>query len=262
MGARVRRASVLVALVAGLAVGGRPLAVDDADPVAPGMLEVEAGAAYEEGSSYDHWDFPAGVSCGLLAGVELGLGYGGQTGKSVGEEDASGRQSTTRESDCTDLLLATKWQFAGGADGRPRMALMPAVKVPTADPDKGMGSGETDYDLTWVISHAVGGQLGWHANLGYTWIGDAAEEDFCDLLHYGLAFDFLLCDALQAVGEAFVEDEAGGDADALMLTALGLRWNPADRLTVDLAGGTVLSGDGPDFTVTAGLTIVFGETAE
>jgi hypothetical protein len=38
----------------------------------------------------------------------------------------------------------------------------------------------------------------------------------------------------------------------------GFRWNPVKTLTFDIAGGSTISGDAPDFTGTIGLTWAFG----
>jgi len=40
----------------------------------------------------------------------------------------------------------------------------------------------------------------------------------------------------------------------------GCRWQAADGLTLDLAVGTKISGEAPDFTATAGLTWALGFT--
>ena len=78
--ARVLRVGFVVGVVsmASIALAGRPLAIDDADPVDPGQFEFEAGAAYEHDSDCKHWDFPFGLTYGLVPSVEVGAGFGGQ----------------------------------------------------------------------------------------------------------------------------------------------------------------------------------------
>ncbi len=258
-----RRAGLAAAflLLPGAGVlGGRPLAVDDADAVAPGAAEVEAGAAFEQGLGYDHWDFPAGLTLGVRPGLELAVGYGGQIERKDGEPDDAGRRSSLRESDCTDVALSAKWQFAG-AGGGIRHALAPAVKIPAADPDKGLGSGEADYDLTWIASAALGERIGLHLAAGYTWIGDMRDEDLSDLFHGGVAVDGQAGGHLQLVAEVVVEQEVETGAAALLLGSAGLRWTPGGAATFDLAAGGTLAGEGPDFFTTMGVTWALGARA-
>ncbi len=120
---------------------GRPLQIDDADPIEPGTFEFEAGVTYEGDSGSDHWDFPFGLTYGLVQDVEIGFSFGGQIA-----------EATHRESGIGDLGIGAKWQFLESSAMGARHALVPSVKLPTADEEKGLGSGETDYDLTWVVS--------------------------------------------------------------------------------------------------------------
>jgi len=235
--------------LAGSAWAGRPLAVDDADPVDPGLLETEWGAAYEEDGDDKGAEAAIGLTYGVLAGWELGVGFGGVRAEADGES----------ESGVADTVFAAKWRFAG-ADSAFRQALVPAVKVPTADEDKGLGSGETDYDLTWIGSLAAGESIGLHVNIGYAWIGDPAGESLGDIVHGGVAADWQSGESVQWVAEVNAEDEQASGADTLVAFTAGLRWMPRENLVVDVGAGAPIEGEGPDFAVTAGLTYTFGAT--
>ncbi|HOW98137.1 MAG TPA: transporter [Kiritimatiellia bacterium] len=224
------------------ALAGRPLSVDDADPVAPGLIEAEAGAGYTKEGGIKAWDMPVGLTYGVLEGLEAGIGFGGQYVEAGGED----------ESGIRDTAIGAKWQFLPSCPLGARHALAPSVKLPTADEDKGLGSGETDFDLTWIISRTLGEKAGAHVNLGYAWIG--GPED--DVLHYGFALDYQATETMQAVGEVFAERETSGGADTVGQFNLGLRYSATDALALDLAAGSRIGDDGPDFTVTAGLTWV------
>ena len=56
--ARVFRVAAVagVASMASIALAGRPLAIDDADPVDPGQFEFEAGAAWSAGVGQERAD--------------------------------------------------------------------------------------------------------------------------------------------------------------------------------------------------------------
>jgi hypothetical protein len=243
-----------ILFTAGSALAGRPLAIDDADPADAGQFEFETGAAYEHDSGCKHWDFPFGLTYGLVRSVEVGAGFGGQAEERTEILDDAGAEDTCIESGIGDMTLGAKWQFMESCPLGARHALAPSVKLPTADDDKELGSGKTDYDLMWIASRSIGAKAGVHLNLGYSWIGGPDA----DILHYGVALDYQLADAVQWVGEVFAGKELAGGGDMAVQYNTGLRWNPAESLTLDIAGGSTLSGDAPGFTATTGLTWAFG----
>ncbi|MFZ4397590.1 MAG: transporter [Kiritimatiellia bacterium] len=254
--ARVFRVAAVAGVVsmASIALAGRPLAIDDADPVDPGQFEFEAGAAYEHDSECKHWDFPFGLTYGLVRSVEVGIGFGGQLEERTDHDENSGTEQCVREHGVGDLNIGAKWQFMEACPLGVRHALVPSVKLPTADDNTGLGSGKTDYDLTWIASRSIGEKAGAHINLGYSWVGGPDE----DVLHYGLALDYQIVESVQWVGEVFAERELADGADTVAQYNTGFRWNPVESLTLDIAGGSKISGDAPDFTGTVGLTWAFG----
>ncbi|HAS82019.1 MAG TPA: hypothetical protein DCS43_04935, partial [Verrucomicrobia bacterium] len=157
------------------------------------------------------------------------------------------------ESGISDVGIGAKWQAIRACPLGARHALAVSVNLPTADEDKGLGSGETDADLTWIISRSICDKGGLHLNLGYTWIGGG--DDAC---HAGIALDYQLAAALQYVVELVADRELTSGAEAIALFNTGLRWVPSDNLTLDVAGGSRIGGEGPDLMATAGLTLVFG----
>lgn len=237
------------------AFAGRPLTVDDADPVAKAEAEVEAGIAYQGVPDCRHWDYPVGVTVGLASDMEAGIGFGGQfeQRKDVLGEPGSGGDHSTHG--MGDLMMGAKWQFIRECPLGARHALAPSVKFPTADEDNGLGSGEMDYDLTWIASRALGEKAGLHLNAGYSWIGGPDE----DVLHGGLAVDIQLAAPLQWVGEAYFEKERDPGAERSAMVNTGLRWALGAAVTLDAAAGTKLCGDeAPDFIGSAGLTWLIG----
>ncbi|MBN2563985.1 MAG: transporter [Phycisphaerae bacterium] len=232
---------------------GRPLEIDDADPADPGQCEVEAGVGYVDDADCEHWDFPLGLAYGLAPNVEVGVGFGGQLEKRTELLD-DGCEEDVDESGIGDLEIGAKWRFIEECPLGARHALAPSVKFPTADDDKGLGSGETDYDLAWIASWSLGEKAGLHLNAGYSWVG--GDDD--DVVHGGLALDYQLSEAVQWVGEVFAEEEQADGADTVVQYNTGFRMSPTETLTLDIAGGSKIDGEAPDFFATAGLTWAFG----
>ncbi len=247
---RVLRAVVfaVVLCVVSSSRAGRPLAIDDADPVEKGMFEFEAGLAYERDPGTTHWELPFGLTYGLVRNVEVGFAFCGQMER---RKEFAG---TMHESGIGDLEMGAKWLFLESCPLGAQHALVPGVKVPTADKDRGFGSEETDYDLTWVVSRKISERFGAHLNLGYNWVGGPDH----DVVHGGMALDYQLVASVQWVGEVFAEDERASDAESVAACNTGLRWSPIETLTLDMAAGTKICGDAPDITATAGLTWAFG----
>ena len=247
--------------MATVSFAARPLIIDDADPLDFQRCKIEAGGWYEKDGSCHNWDWPIGLGYGLIPSLEVNLGLGG-TFQQQTEIDDNGVECINSENGFGDLTLNTKWQFLEETTWIPRQAIVPAIKFPTADKDKGLGSGEFDYDVTWIASKSFTEKWGGHVNAGYSFIGEPSGEDVGDIIHYGVALDYKIVDPLQWVGEIYAEKELMSGTDHIIMFNTGLRWIAIDGLTFDVAAGSHISSAGPDLTATAGLTWEFGFTKE
>jgi hypothetical protein len=244
--------------MSGLVFAGRPLTVDDADPVDKGMFEMEAGCAYEKDSECKHWDYPFGITYGLVSGLEVGVGFGVQSEKRVKLLDDGITEERVNEDGFSDVTLGAKWQFIESCPLGARHAIVPSIKIPTADDKKQLGSGKADYDLTWISSCLVCDKCGIHLNVGYSGVGGPDK----DVVHCGLAMDYQFHEAVQCVVEVFAEKAIGDGSDTAGQFNLGFRWRAVDDLTVDVSAGSGFDDEGPDLRATVGLTWTFGFNAD
>ena len=238
----------------GSAFATLPLTIDEADTQDPGTFQIEAGSSYETDSECHHYDFPVALTYGVMPRWDIAAGFGGQLEQRTRHEHEG---EDRRASGLADLNLATKWMFLKESTYLPRQTVCPSVTLPTADDKKGLGSGETDYDLTWMASTSIGERFGVHLNVGYSWLGDPSGEDVGDLVHGGLAADYKLTDSLQCIGEVFGEEELE-DHETAWQYRTGFRCEVADDFSLVVAAGSRISGDAPEFTATAGLIWVLG----
>lgn len=254
-GARSSRGwlAILLAISGGAAAHATfPLVTDEADTQDPGTLQIEAGASYETGSEYHHYDVPIALTYGVIPRVDVAVGFGNQF-----EERTLDDGTTEKVNGIDDLSVAMKWMFLDESMYVPRQTINPSVNFPTADDRKDLGSGKTDYDLTWKASKSIGKKTGMHLNVGYTWVGDPPDEDVGDVVHWGVAADYQIVESLQLIGEVFGEQELKEHETSWQYNA-GLRWDVIDNLRLVAAAGSRISGDAPDFTATGGVIWVLG----
>jgi len=227
------------------AFAGRPLVIDDADPVERGGIEIEAGVQrVDEGRGEgSHWHTPVGVTLGFGV-VEVGLGFGGWL------EDEGDHYPCGWE----DFSAGLKWRFFNGEGMWPRLAVVPSIAFPA-------NLGQMDhpsYDGTLIASWSLGEAAGLHANAGYGWANGIDGEDDSVPFHFGVAVDAGLTDTLVWVGEVFAEKETNGGGDVVWEMNTGLRWEDAKNVVFDIAVGAGLSSDAPDWTATLGVTWLLG----
>lgn len=230
---------------------GRPLTVDDAWTVSPGDCELEAGVAFDQQNGDRHWEFPFGVTVGMIPTLELGIAHGAQTDD---HEIFDGSWDT--ECGFNDLLAGVKWNPLSEERFWAAQALAFTVKLPTACDD--YGSGETDYDLTWIASKMFCDSWNAHVNVGYTWVGDSSDEDYDDIFHCGTAAGWFATERLELVAELCSEIPATDCSEATLVFNGGVRWMVRENLILDAAVGSDLRRNNPDFMATIGFTWTFG----
>jgi len=235
-----------LAVTAGLlpAHAGRPLFTDDAEPVAPGVFEVEAGLRYEDHPNLNHFDFPLTLSFGVFEPVELGVGFG---------RHVLNHEQTGSETSINDVVLGTKVKLLDAEKHWASQSLSFTVKFPTADRDT-VGSGDYDFDLMWILTKPIGTNAAVHLNAGYLWVGTHFDRELEDLVHYGLAGEYNLTGSIQLVAEIFGLTSTGGDSDSSAFINGGLRWSVVPSLVLDLSVGHAFVGPGAEILTTIGLT--------
>jgi hypothetical protein len=160
-----------------------------------------------------------------------------------------------------DLVLAAKARLPY----RPLdldLALVPSLKIPTAEEDRGLGTGKVDGGLVFVMSKEFTDTRKLHFNVGYTAVGTVSDVDIQDQLFIGLAGETsvpgLAEERLQVVAEVFgtTAEEEGGPGD--IQGHLGVRYLAREGLCLDAAIGRSFTAHPPvEFFATVGLTWTF-----
>lgn len=250
-------AMVAMAVISTTAWAGRPLVIDDAEPVARGQFELEAGGRFIGDRHFDHWDYLSNLAYGLVPRLELGVGFGGLFEERMHESEG-GLRHREHTHDWADVTPNIKWKPLDADQAWADHALAFTLKVPTANYDKGMGSGELDYDLTYIVTKPITEKMGGHLNVGHTWVTDPPGEDLDDILHYGVALDYQLTDTLQLVGEAYANTPLHTAQNTLIIVSSGARWEVVEDLVLDFAVGTDVRRGDMHLIASFGLTWTFG----
>lgn len=136
---------------------------------------------------------------GTLTVPFMGLGTsGGLTtvgGTPVATGGGGGRSSA--EYGAGDVLLTPGYFALLETKDQPYVLLQTEVKFPTADEDKGLGTGEFDYTLRATVGKDWGDHFKSYVQLGYGFIGEprGAPVDFRNVVHWGVGAAYKLPNA-------------------------------------------------------------------
>ncbi len=132
-----------------------------------------------------------------------GSGSSGPSDDDEVDDDDSGPITTTTkrdkqtESGLGDITLATRYYLIDEQDWIPSVNLTGRVKFPTADEDKGLGTGEFDYGFGGEAAKALTRDLILYLDGGYTILGDPKGRNFRNQWNYDVGLGYYLTDKLR-----------------------------------------------------------------
>jgi len=218
----------------------RPTFSSSAFTTAAGTLEVEAGLAIDPG---DRLGTPTTLKVGLDDVSEGFVGF-----EPIVVVDGS-------ESGLGDFVVGYRRRFAEGDGHGPALAWLAALKIPPADEDDGLGSGETDVfgalSATWAGAEFT--------STGYLQLGLLGDPGGGSAFQMAgaWALGLPLRDELSAFGELTAVLTPEFDDEQLFGIA-GIAWASAPGLVFDVGVQVGLSDDAPDFKLLVGTTSNLG----
>lgn len=229
---------------------GRPLTIDDAEPVARGDLELELGYSYNrprQGGKEQKWPlFSATV--GILNKLEAGLNIQRAHDDLRGEPPLDGFE---------DLNLSIKYLLLAEKTSLPALAFSFGLKIPTASRSKGLTTGRVDQNLLLLATKNLQ-SLAVDLNLGYSVVDSPPGEKLKNRVLYGLALRWAAHKNWTLVGEIFGQSrEAEGESNEADFQ-IGFQFSLLPSLVLDSGLGRSLRSKGNKFQVTVGLTWTFG----
>lgn len=236
-------------LLAGLAAG--PFAWADPGPAPASSWRIGTGADYSRGDygfatdtevlsvplqlSYESgsWLFTTSVPWLNIRGPAAITGAGGAP-----------RPTSASESGLGDVMAGATYRF-GEVIGPVNLAFTGRIKLPTADEDRGLGTGETDFygqfDFYRTFESATP-----FVSVGYRALGDSAVYQLQDGLYVsaGSHFRSSASTVWTVAGNWGRRIIAGGDPTADVMVAFNYDWSPQWRFTAyALKGFTDASPD-------------------
>jgi hypothetical protein len=238
---------VTLLLSAGIARAVNPLVTDDATPVDFRQLQICTGWQFSRADAVDLDGYYLNPTIGITPRSELGLSFGYQWRD--GPESANG---------ITDLSAETKWLVWKTQNDPFRVSMRFDLKLPTASPALGLGTGTPDADVLLIAtcSH-TNTSLDW--DIGYTKI-DATHAVFsADRWFLGQTIRQQLNDTWTLMGEAYatIPNSSAGAPMNLNFDG-GVQYSVKQNILLSLLVGSAAGRDSPELTANFCLTWYFG----
>lgn len=165
--------------------------------------------------------------------------------------------STTTDSGLGDIILRGRYYLMEEGDVVPLVALTGRIKIPTADADRGLGTGEFDEGIGMELTKTLTNRWLAYLDGGYNLIGDAPGTNFNNQWWYAVGLGYDVTDDLHL--SLFYEEyralvsTVNNARDLLALT------NYVVSDTVHLTGSLLvgLSNGAPNFGMGAGVRVRF-----
>lgn len=194
-------------------------------------------------------------SSGPGGGIPGGI-PGSSSGPGSGRGKSPGNVESTASTDCGigDLILRGRYYLVDERDWIPTIAVTGRIKFPTADSDRGLGTGEFDEGFGVEVSKTLAGNWLGFLDFGYTFIGDPQGVDLRNQWYYDFGAGYnatknLLVSAYYEEYRALIPN-LSNPRD--LLFALNYKATAALRLNASLLVG--LSDGAPDYGLTGGIS--------
>jgi hypothetical protein len=169
----------------------RPTVATHAHTVAPGYVEIEAGAEGDRaGSGLRGYTAPIVTKFGLTSHLQLNVVTPALLG-GAGQPSGAG-----------DVAVGVKWRLLDEHPVLGDFAILPFLKLPTGSLPRRTGTGTTDFGATLISSHDLG-PVSVDLNLGYTRIGASSEASASNAALWTASFGAPVAGRLSWVAELF-----------------------------------------------------------
>jgi hypothetical protein len=139
----------------------------------------------------------------------------------------------------------------------PTIAFGYAVKIPSANSQNGLGSGQVDHALTLLASKDIGG-FHFDFNATHFWIGQTGSRGFAQNDEVNLAFSHKIHGKLQFTGELYGDTQLDASNPGFASSLWALTYTITPRLVIDGGFEAGLTSGGPHRHAFVGATYSIG----
>jgi hypothetical protein len=185
----------------------------------------------------------------------------GQCGESHPQRGRKKRASTpdpiVTNSGLGDIVLRGRYYVLDEGVGLPEIAVTARLKIPTADADKGLGTGEFDEGFGIEMTRTLVGDWVGFVDAGFTFIGKPPGIDLRNQWYYdvGLGYNFTKALTASLYYEEWRALLDGFQNPQDLLFSLGYTHSPALRMNLSTQIG--LSDGAPSYGLTGGVSVRF-----
>jgi hypothetical protein len=158
-----------------------------------------------------------------------------------------------------DIILGFKYRFVQGTEGEvwpPHLGVKPFVKLPTASAP--IGTERPDFGLIVLTTFDLPSRFSLDVNVGGVAVGQTRPHGYLGQAIAAASLSRTVTSGLSVFGEIFFNSrEERGRRDLLGFDA-GAVYLLTSRIAIDLAAQTSLHGQGPDWVVRTGVSVLFG----
>ncbi len=151
------------------------------------------------------------------------------------------------ESGIGDITAAVGYSFLPAAADGLLIEVNGQVKFPTADENKGLGTGEFDYSAQVDLSKLFGA-LTPFVTAGYTITGDSDRIDYNNVFYSSIGVAYSLTDAVSIKASYDYRRKATDNADDAEEASIFLSWRMNDTWSATFSGSTGFTDASPDWS--------------
>lgn len=231
----------------------RPDLTTSAETVPPGAIQIETGVEYQRARV-------AGGPTGQQAAAQIALRAGLTPALEISLEgqpfvwQRAGRQ----DSGSGDYTLGLKYRLRAPAadDAGPALSVKPFVKLPTAS--EPIGSERVDAGALLLMTLGLPWGMGLDANAGAAALGQTRPGGFLPQGIASVSLSWAATDRLSTITEVFYSTKEERDGRHSLRATLALAFRLTPRVALDAGVRTTLTGQGPDWSALAGLSVRLG----
>lgn len=227
----------------------RPDVTNGAHIVGAGLVQFEVGGVLTRVGAGQHaFGSPITARIGIAKWLEARIGGDGI--QSLSERDS-------RTTGFGNVQLGAKVRLLGDENGVPLVSVLPAVNLPTASADKGLGSGDADYTALLLTGVDLGPRAHLDVNYGIGAIGAGGlAPHFAQ--HLVSASANVTIEKWSPYVEVYSLSKMRPDGGAVAAVDTGAIYTVNPRVAID--GGVLfgISRDAPDFAAFAGVSFAIG----